>query len=79
MEKAPVAAEQSPEQKEYIAIQIAIVRSMIRRGIIKTATDYVDRGHAEAFEMFWEGVLRCATHDEVETLSQQARALTARR
>ena len=79
MEQAPVAAEQSPEQKEYLVIQIAIIRSMIRRGIIKTATDYVDRGHAAAFEMFWNGDIRCATDEEVEAISQQARALIGRR
>ncbi len=75
MEKAPIASEQSPEQKEYVVIQIAIIRSMIKRGVIKTATDYVDRGHAAAFELFWNGDVRCATDEEVEAICQQAREL----
>ena len=75
MEQAPVSADQSPEQKEYIIIQLAIIRSMIRRGIIKTAMDYVERGHAEAFEMFWNGDVRCATDKEVLDMSNQIREL----
>lgn len=50
---------------------------MIKRGIIKTATEYVDNGHAEAFKMFWDGILRCATEGEVESMREEAIKLTS--
>lgn len=71
--------EEVQDQRERIVIQLAIIRSMIRRGIIKTAGDYIDNGHAAAFEMLWDGTLRCASDEEVEEISRKARELTGHR
>lgn len=63
------------ELKEKAAIQIAIIRSFMRRKIIKVATEYVDNGYAEAFEMFWQGWVRTASEQEVSAMRTQVETL----
>lgn len=74
-EQVQDSPEEIQDQKERIVIQLAIIRSMIRRGIIKTAGDYIDNGHAAAFEMLWDGTLRCATTDEVDKMRSEVQRL----
>lgn len=72
----PIEREESLELKEKAVIQIAIIRSMIRRGVIKTAMEYVDNGYADAFELLFSGAMRCATDKEMAAIRTEAEKLT---
>lgn len=57
------------ETDEVLSIksQIYLIAYMIRKGIIKTAEEYVDRGFAEAFCLLKQGVISCPEIDWEET------------
>lgn len=76
MEKIERLNPQTPEDMgEKAVIQIAIIRSMMRRKVIATELEYIDKGLAAAFEMFWSGAIRVAQDEEVDNFFDQAKKL----